>query len=855
MNDPPISERKGRLSETKQALLEQLLGRRPICLQGDSRTSASGLPDLEPSPENRYLPFPLTDIQQAYWIGRNGFFELGNVGSHSYIELELSEFDEKRFERALGRLIERHEMLRAIVQTDGRQRILPEVPPYPVRVFNLSDASSGLVIAHIEAVRRRLTHQVMAPEQWPLFEICATQLTGGSVRLHISFDILIADVKSVRILTRDLAAFYNDVNLVLPPIEVSFRDYVLADRKLKETELYARSKDYWNERLLTLPPAPDLPIRSLKAVSRPQFTRLTSSLDRELWQRLQEGAIKAGVTPSAAVLAAFGDTLSRWTESPRFTLNLTLYNRLPFHPQVNELVGDFTSSTLLGLDYSLPGTLLDHARNLQSQLWKDLDHRYFSGVEVLRKLAALGKDRTRAIMPVVFTSNMTMEVEPEVHEPLGKFVYGLTQTPQVWLDHQVAQESGNLVFNWDAVEDLFTDGLLITMFNHYQNMLQDMALAPEGWLRKAEPKAGLAVTIPARRSAHEKVLSVVEDVLDVRPINDKANLLDLGASSIDIIRIANALENEFNFRPDMEQFFQLQTVADITDLYEGRTASDLVSPASLKPGGEILLDPVAREDFKNQEFGLRGDLVDQMRIDLVAGRTPAQLLIEPRTYREYASDPISFDRFCGLLACLRRLTLGGKPKYAYGSAGGLYPVQTYLHVKPGRIDSVGGGIHYYHPAEHSLIILSPGAELSRKLHGWINRSVFDKAAFSIFLVADDRAIRPMYGRLSHDFCIHEAGSMSQLLRMTAPTYRIGLCSIGHVEFEQIRGLFALDEQHVLLHTLLGGPIGASQDRAAAGLKPAALADVARTLERVEKLSLEERRALLDERRRRGDRNE
>ena len=34
--------------------------------------------------------------------------------------------------------------------------------------------------------------------------------------------------------------------------------------------------------------------------------------------------------------------------SPRFTLNLTLFNRLPLHPQVNELVGDFTSLELLG---------------------------------------------------------------------------------------------------------------------------------------------------------------------------------------------------------------------------------------------------------------------------------------------------------------------------------------------------------------------------------------------------------------------------------------------------------------------------------------------------------------------------
>ena len=31
--------------------------------------------------ELRYEAFPLTDIQQAYWLGRSGVFELGEVGA------------------------------------------------------------------------------------------------------------------------------------------------------------------------------------------------------------------------------------------------------------------------------------------------------------------------------------------------------------------------------------------------------------------------------------------------------------------------------------------------------------------------------------------------------------------------------------------------------------------------------------------------------------------------------------------------------------------------------------------------------------------------------------------------------
>ncbi|MBW8879229.1 MAG: amino acid adenylation domain-containing protein, partial [Acidobacteria bacterium] len=39
---------------------------------------------LVPSPASRYEPFPLNDVQHAYWVGRTGAFDLGNVAAHGY---------------------------------------------------------------------------------------------------------------------------------------------------------------------------------------------------------------------------------------------------------------------------------------------------------------------------------------------------------------------------------------------------------------------------------------------------------------------------------------------------------------------------------------------------------------------------------------------------------------------------------------------------------------------------------------------------------------------------------------------------------------------------------------------------
>lgn len=48
----------------------------------------------------------------------------------------------------------------------------------------------------------------------------------------------------------------------------------------------------------------------------------------------------------------------------------------------------------------------------------------------------------------------------------------LTQTPQVWLDHQTYEQDGALMLNWDVVEGLFPEGMVEEMFCAYVDLLQ-----------------------------------------------------------------------------------------------------------------------------------------------------------------------------------------------------------------------------------------------------------------------------------------------------------------------------------------------------------------------------------------------
>jgi amino acid adenylation domain-containing protein len=1308
-----------------------------------TRQTAADLPRVVPDAARRYEPFPLTDVQEAYWVGRSGQFELGNVATHFYAEVDADDLDLPRFERAWRLLVERHDMLRCVFTPDGQQQILERVPPYEIAVSDLRGQDEAAVERGLARVRDEMSHEVLPAEQWPLFRIRASRLGERRFRVHFSFDALICDAFSKRLMFREWYRLYHESEAPLPPLEMTFRDYVLAERAFEASETYRGALAYWQGRLDTLPPAPELPLaKDPSAVQHPRFVTRKRQLERETWQRLKGRATQAGLTPSGFMLTCFAEVLKLWSKSPRLTINMTVFNRLAVHPQVNDVVGDFTSLNLLGVDTGDGATFEARARKVQEQLWGDMDHRYVGGVRVLRELARRRPGAPRATMPVVFTSVLAHDVAEDEHPMfwMGDVVHASYQTPQVWLDHAVVEERGALELIWTGLEELFPAGMLEDMLEAYGRLLHRLAADERAWdgrwadvldellpavqlgqraqvnatgapvtddllhtlfarqaagradapavitssrtlsyrelqrrasqvarrlrqlgvrpntlvavvmekgweqvvavlgvlgagaayvpidaglpperlrhliahaeadlaltqsrldarlawpdgvrrvvvdgaeldevddaplepvqrpedlayviytsgstglpkgvmidhrgavntihdincrfgvgpddrvlalsslsfdlsvwdvfgvlgaggavvmpdasgtrdparwadlvrrhevtiwnsvpalmelfaeylcdltapapnalrlvmmsgdwipitlpdqIRRVAPDARLislggateasiwsilypiervdpawpsipygrsmvnqtfhvlseamapcpvwvpgelyiggiglakgywrdrektdarfvthprtgerlyrtgdlgrylpdgnieflgredfqvkiqghrielgeieaallqyppirsavvaavgeqrglkrlvayvvaegtavesaelrrfledklpaymvptayvmlpelpltangkvdrqALPVPSEAAAQpsrasgdagsspvSRIGEVVATILKADHVDPKENLLYLGATSIEMIRIVNLLDRELGFRPRMDAFYRDASVQGLAALYRAQGRGEQVPgaargavPAPPPAKGGRILDPDEREAFKRERHGVRRDDAGRPAVPLEASEAVPAAYMTRRSVRHFTSDPIPLADMAGMLGCLRHVELAGEPKYLYGSAGGSYAVQTYVYVKPGRVEGLVGGVYYYHPVRHCLVALAERAELDGGVYDLlINRPIFESAAFAIYLIAQRQAIAPLYGELADHFVALEAGLMSQLLEMTASMHRLGLCQIGGVEFDRIRHLFVLGDGHVLVHSLLGG---------------------------------------------------
>ncbi|MHA3020801.1 non-ribosomal peptide synthetase [Mycobacterium sp. BMJ-28] len=442
--------------------------------------SASGaaevpIPQATQDDSGAHEPFPLASMQHAMWIGRESDQQLGGVAGHLYVEFDGQAVDHDTLSRAAGELAERHPMLRVEFLPDGTQRIGEAGQPFPVALEDLRSWDEADTEVRLAAIRRAKSHQQL---ERGVFELALTLLPGGRSRLHVDLDMQAADAMSYRTLMADLTRLYRGAELA--PLGYTYRQYRLA--ATAQPVAAESDRQWWAERIPELPDPPRLPVVPHAEQTDPRHTtRRHHWLDPQTRDALFDAARRRGVTPAMALAASFSDALAGWSAEPRFLLNVPMFGREQFHPDVDALVGDFTSSLLLDIDLTGADTAAARSRAVQAVFRGAAAHAAYPGLSVLRDLSR--HRGTQVLAPVVYTSALGLGelFAAEVTDTFGKPVWINSQGPQVLLDAQVTEFDGGILVNWDVREHAFPAGLIDAMFDRHIDELRRLAADDSAW--------------------------------------------------------------------------------------------------------------------------------------------------------------------------------------------------------------------------------------------------------------------------------------------------------------------------------------------------------------------------------------
>jgi thioesterase domain-containing protein/acyl carrier protein len=170
-------------------------------------------------------------------------------------------------------------------------------------------------------------------------------------------------------------------------------------------------------------------------------------------------------------------------------------------------------------------------------------------------------------------------------------------------------------------------------------------------------------------------------------------------------------------------------------------------PVTVLPGkqetGRQRREVFARKTYRYYEGG------PVTRDDLTA-------LLTPGPAGTYSREPggLSFAELGELMRWFGRFTSDERllPKYSYASPGALYATQLYLETS--GLDGLGAGIYYYHPIDHTLILIAESAG----------------AGHSVHFIGRTGAIEPVYKNNIREVLEFEAGHMVGVFEEILPGY-------------------------------------------------------------------------------------
>ncbi|MFF9150030.1 amino acid adenylation domain-containing protein [Streptomyces sp. NPDC014861] len=447
-------------------------------------------------PEAAGAPFPLTGLQQAYLVGEQDFYDhpAPAVFVHEYDFPAGSAPDADSLDAALNLLSRAHGSLRLAVYPDGTQRVLPAPDGPVVAVVNrrdLSDLADGAAEKELLALRSRLAADLPDHRAGRPFLIRHVTLPDGTARLQIALRLIAFDGVTTQLFFTELARCCADPGYAPRAVPLSFRDYVTGLEERRGTQAHRAARRYWERRSRELPPAPALPTRphstGRAAGTEPggaPLARLRTRLDAAAWSRFRDHASAAGLPAGTALFSLFTEALHRWSDGAAGTLTVLASHRPGTDPGLQRVWGNASTTVLVGYGAAEPGTsFVERCRGSRGGLYADLAALEISGVEVGRALA--GGAGGGSPFPVVFTSGLDLvDGAPGgflLPLPGARLAHSSISTPQVLLDHQVYEEAGELVCNFDYAEHAYPPGVIEELTAYHRARLQALADGSAAW--------------------------------------------------------------------------------------------------------------------------------------------------------------------------------------------------------------------------------------------------------------------------------------------------------------------------------------------------------------------------------------
>src|SRR5271154_236646 len=397
--------------------------------------------------------------------------------------------DSRALERALGRIVARHAVLRTTFQSRDGDPVQIIGPPAPIAVahLDLSEMSQGNRLDGALAAATEASNRKFNLARDPMLRPLLIRLAEDDHLLVLTIHHIASDGWSAGVLMRELSLLYASQGTddgasasaeVLKPLAVQYTDFARWQSQAACGPAMQESLAWWHDRLEGAPPLLALPTDRPRP-PRPTFSAgaETFIIPGELVGRLKGIARGDRATLFMTLLAGFPTMLHRYTGSDDIVVGAFIAGRT--RAETEGLIGLFSNTLAMRGDLTGDPTfreLLRKTRDFAFEAYGRQDVPFDMLVE------SIHPERNLSYQPIVQVTFQVRNYPLEDTQLAGLAVEEVDFDPGVAaydLSFEVTEKAGGLFCKLIYNRDLFDRETITRMAKHFETLLDGIAADPD----------------------------------------------------------------------------------------------------------------------------------------------------------------------------------------------------------------------------------------------------------------------------------------------------------------------------------------------------------------------------------------
>lgn len=488
---------------------------RGIAAELESSAADTVYKEIMPAAEKEF--YALSHSQQRIWILSQN--RENSAAYHMPVPLLLEgELNINALEKALRKIIERHESLRTVFREINGvpyQKILNEID-FKAGIYDLCDNGR-----REESASAVIKERMMAPfyleRDLPVRADIIKLENERSILLLVIHHIA-ADGISVGIILKELATLYNSQaagdTAELPPLRIQYKDYCAYEEELINSRKLSEEKEYWIKKLQAPLPVLELPYDFPRPpVKTYSGSYINFEIEDQLSEKLQAFCREHGVSLYSAMLSVVNILLCKYSAQEEIIIGSPSAGRN--HPDLEEQVGVYINTIALRNKINSHESFLDFLSEVQNNSASAIANSNYP-FDRLIQLLNLDRDTSRTPVFDVLLQLQTDGISDIGLTGIRSSIYDAEFVLNKFdLTFTFIQENSSLKFSIGYNTGLFTREHIIRTAGHLINIVKYVTENPEHKLKSIDMLSGderKAINLMATGTAREydKKLSIAE---------------------------------------------------------------------------------------------------------------------------------------------------------------------------------------------------------------------------------------------------------------------------------------------------------------------------------------------------------